>query len=390
MFDVAPTVRRQAIVGTLPPPPGVTPNFVNPEYIGHQVVVVNGIFLFLATVVVVLRMYSRLYLISSAGIEDYSVFVGWILSVAFTIICLFSCKYGLGVHLWNIPLTTFSPYYLRINLASTIIYCLSILFIKLSILLLYLRISPDKKFRAAVYLVIVVVVGYNLGSAFVNLFSCTPIAKSWDLSITSGSCINRPIFYFANAGLNIGTDFVMLLLPIPMLWNLHMPMRQKAGLIGVFMAGSFVCIVSIIRLKYLFPLLKNPDITWAVVPALVWCTIEIDVGIICACLPTLKPVLRRHFPILLGSSGRVSSRTPQSGRRHTLGYRPDFELSNVSSNRDVFRKKTGRTTECSAGLKNESQEDIVGAKSHDIVKTTELSVDYSDAGRSGSRGSAEP
>lgn len=70
MFDVAPTVRRQAIVGTLPPPPGVTPNFVNPEYIGHQVVVVNGIFLFLATVVVVLRMYSRLYLISSAGIED--------------------------------------------------------------------------------------------------------------------------------------------------------------------------------------------------------------------------------------------------------------------------------------------------------------------------------
>ncbi|PVH68619.1 hypothetical protein DL98DRAFT_375249, partial [Cadophora sp. DSE1049] len=277
------------IVGTLPPPPGVTPNFVNPEYIGHQVVVVNGIFLFLSTVVVVLRMYSRLYITSSAGIEDL---------INYVIVC----KYGLGVHLWNLPLTTFSPYYLRINLASTIIYCLSILFIKLSILLLYLRISPDRKFRTAVYSVIVVVVGYNLGSAFTNVFSCTPIARSWDLSITSGSCINRPIFYFANAGLNIGTDCVMLILPIPMLWNLQMPRRQKAGLIGVFMAGSFVCIVSIIRLKYLFPLLKNPDITWAVVPALVWCTIEIDVGIICACLPTLKPVLRRHFPILLGSS----------------------------------------------------------------------------------------
>ena len=126
----------------------------------------------------------------------------------------------------------------QINLASAIIYCLSILFIKLSILLLYLRISPDRKFRTAVYSVIVVVVGYNLGSAFTNLFSCTPIARSWDLSITSGSCINRPIFYFVNAGLNIGTDFAMLTLPIPMLWNLQLPSRQKAGLIGVFMAGS--------------------------------------------------------------------------------------------------------------------------------------------------------
>jgi hypothetical protein len=83
-----------------------------------------------------------------------------------------------------------------------------------------------------------IVIGYNLGSALVNLFSCNPIAKSWDLSITSGSCINRPIFYFANAGLNIGTDFIMIVLPVPMLWNLRLPMRQKAGLVGIFMAGS--------------------------------------------------------------------------------------------------------------------------------------------------------
>ncbi|KAG4427639.1 hypothetical protein IFR05_016879 [Cadophora sp. M221] len=281
MSDFASHIERQAIVGVLPPPPGVTPNFVDPEYIGHQVVVINGIFMFLATTVIALRMYSRLYIISSPGIEDYSVLLGWL------------------------------------NLAATILYCLSILFIKLSILLLYLRISPDTKFRAAVYLVIVVVVGYNLGSAFTNLFACTPIAKSWDLSNTSGSCINRPTFYFANAGLNIGTDFVMLILPIPLLWNLQMPRRQKAGLIGVFMAGSFVCIVTIVRLKHLFPLVKNPDVTWAVVPSLVWCALEIHVGIICACPSTLKPAIRRHFPAFLGSSFSSSNKT-RPVHRHAL------------------------------------------------------------------------
>jgi hypothetical protein len=126
----------------------------------------------------------------------------------------------------------------QLDLSLTIIYCLCILFIKLSILQLYLRISPDGKLRATVSLLIAIVVGYNLGSAPVNLFSCDPIARTWDFSISIGSCINRPVFYFANAGLNIGTDLIMIVLPILMLRNLHLPMRQKAGLIGIFMAGS--------------------------------------------------------------------------------------------------------------------------------------------------------
>jgi hypothetical protein len=126
----------------------------------------------------------------------------------------------------------------QLDLSLTIIYCLCILFIKLSILQLYLRISPDGKFRATVYLVIAIVVGYNLGSAPMNLFSCDPIARTWDFSISVGSSINRPVFYFANAGLNIGTDLIMIVLPILMLRNLHLPMGQKDGLIGIFMAGS--------------------------------------------------------------------------------------------------------------------------------------------------------
>lgn len=70
MSNFVPNVGRQAIVGSLPPPPGVTPNFVDPEYIGHQVVVINGMFVFLTTVVVALRMYCRLYIMPCAGIED--------------------------------------------------------------------------------------------------------------------------------------------------------------------------------------------------------------------------------------------------------------------------------------------------------------------------------
>lgn len=53
-----------------------------------------------------------------------------------------------------------------------------------------------------------------MASVLANVFSCSPIAKSWDLAITKGSCMNRPAFYFANAGLGIFTDFATVMVPM--------------------------------------------------------------------------------------------------------------------------------------------------------------------------------
>lgn len=58
-----------------------------------------------------------------------------------------------------------------------------------------------------VYFMIFIAAGYEIASIFVNVFSCWPIHKAWDLTVQTGHCVNRPIFYFANAGLGIFTDF---------------------------------------------------------------------------------------------------------------------------------------------------------------------------------------
>mgnify|MGYP001497319025 CR=1 FL=1 len=61
---------------------------------------------------------------------------------------------------------------------------------------------------------------------------------------TTAVCINRPVFYFAQAGLGIFTDFATLAAPLPFLWKLQMPVRQKIGVSAVLMMGGFVCIGS--------------------------------------------------------------------------------------------------------------------------------------------------
>lgn len=58
------------------------------------------------------------------------------------------------------------------------------------------------------------VVSYNVASIFADIFSCNPVAMSWDVTILNGTCINRPLLYFANAGLGIFADFITLLLPL--------------------------------------------------------------------------------------------------------------------------------------------------------------------------------
>jgi hypothetical protein len=83
-----------------------------------------------------------------------------------------------------------------------------------SVLLFYTRIFPSRNFHIAIWILVFIAAGYNIASVLANVFSCNPIAKSWDLSITHGTCMNRPVFYFANAGLGIFTDFATVLVPV--------------------------------------------------------------------------------------------------------------------------------------------------------------------------------
>jgi len=126
----------------------------------------------------------------------------------------------------------------QLKTCTSVFYCLGIMFVKLSLLLFYLQVSPMPKFRLAVYSLIFVVVGYSIASVFVVIFSCFPVAKSWDVTITTGFCLNLPVFYITNLSLNSATDIAVLILPIPMLWNVRMPMREKIAVAGILMTGS--------------------------------------------------------------------------------------------------------------------------------------------------------
>lgn len=92
--------------------------------------------------------------------------------------------------------------------------------------------------RFAIYAVGAIVVLYSITTAALLIFPCRPYARAWDVTIMTGSCINRPAVYVATAVSNIVTDVFILIIPIPMVVKLKIPLQQKIGLACMFAVGS--------------------------------------------------------------------------------------------------------------------------------------------------------
>jgi hypothetical protein len=84
-----------------------------------------------------------------------------------------------------------------------------------------------------------------------------------------------------------------------------------------------VLIASSVRFYYIATLdLSNFSIRWAVNISVVWSGVENSIGVVCVCLPSLRPILRRI-------TGSVSPLDPQN----------DPSLGIPSENRDTTRSR---------------------------------------------------
>ncbi|CAD6447181.1 1aa4508f-33fe-49eb-a353-f432a91ea87e [Sclerotinia trifoliorum] len=171
--------------------------------------------------------------------------------------------------------------------------------IKISILLLYRSIFPSKTMTLATNLVSIFVLLWGISTLVASIFSCKPINGYWESDIMP-KCINFKWFFVGNSLTNIMADIVILGLPMPPLWHLKMSRRLKTAVSGMFLLGGFVVIASGLRVYFVLKM-DDADMTWSYVGMGLWTAVEIDVAVISACLPTLRPVVTYLVPSILRS-----------------------------------------------------------------------------------------
>lgn len=69
------------------------------------------------------------------------------------------------------------------------------------------------------------------------LLICKPISYNWDFKSQKGTCGNIVANSIAGAAVNVCTDLMILLLPMPIIWRLKIPTRSKLSLSFIFGLG---------------------------------------------------------------------------------------------------------------------------------------------------------
>lgn len=99
------------------------------------------------------------------------------------------------------------------------------------------------------------------------------------------------------------TDIVVCVLPIPMVFRMKLPLRQKLSVCGLFALGAIAVISGIVKLTKMPELLKSPDVAWNGTMSLVWLNIELIAAAIAGSGVALKIFVQRWVPSLLPDRG---------------------------------------------------------------------------------------
>ena len=94
--------------------------------------------------------------------------------------------------------------------------------------------------RWTVFVLMFVTAAFSAASFGISTFICYPPSVFWTGELEDGWCMDsraQQKFYDANGALNIAIDLAIYIVPIPMLWRIQLPIRQKILLTFIFGLG---------------------------------------------------------------------------------------------------------------------------------------------------------
>ncbi|KAI0968684.1 hypothetical protein F4678DRAFT_195822 [Xylaria arbuscula] len=321
--------------------------YYTPSYNPYPSSVLVGtaiLFIIVPVSAVLLRFYARLSTTARLGIDDWLVIPAVSLCVAIAIVQIIAATAGgLGRHqqldAQGQPGHTPQLYiYEKTRYAYEVIGAAGLCLIKLSVLFFFRRIFRVRVFILVNNVVIGLTAAWGIAYVFALAFQCVPPSTLWVKleSEYGANCVMVLPFYLSFAFTDLILDVIIFVLPVPHIYNLVMPTRQKIGVASIFFLGSLVVAIGIVRtVIYVWvvdfastkPLLWFGDLTWYSSGVLFWHLAENAVGILCACMPSFAPLVKGKLSggsTNKSKSGRVVD-TSGSSSKMPLPHSPYYE-----------------------------------------------------------------
>lgn len=239
--------------------------------------------------------------------------------------------------------------------------------VKACLLLMYSRMTsllPQHKIVLAV--AAYVALGFVVMEILYLGVWCRPFSQYWAVPPNSTQCSAATNHLITNAVLNLSSDLMIIGIPMPLLFKVKLPKKNKAILIGVFLIGTFTMIAAALNKYYSF---SNPfGIEWTI-----WYLRESYTAILCANLPLTWPLLQRIFKLKNWSYASYGGQ-----RYYGANSRPGGTISAIKSGTPwapAKRLQSQTASEHRSVRRTESEEEIyTGTGPLKIYQSTEFSV----------------
>ncbi|KAK7518725.1 hypothetical protein IWZ03DRAFT_374513 [Phyllosticta citriasiana] len=322
------------------------PNYVDPPSRAGLLTGVETPFAILMTAAVIARFYCRGALRQVLTWDDWLILPAWACFIAIFGVSNYAVhELGTARHLWDVwPPTTKKA--LDVNLGFEICYPIGVALTKVSVCANYVRVFPlrrDNQIFCKVAIAFSVAWGIATLIPQVHQFAkCSTASGSSSGVKIHRQCINQRAFLLTTASLNTASDFVIFLWPIRFLWGMKLPRDKRLGLVGLFSFGLIVCIAGLVRMWYYSVYFKSKDFYWDGVWNYILVAIETNLGVACACLPCIKPVLVKLFPFAFNRTTLKSEETPD--RRGRGGTHRHGTHHTAPSTKNGADRSEGETT----------------------------------------------
>ncbi|KAK4948100.1 hypothetical protein LTR10_013154 [Elasticomyces elasticus] len=312
------------------------PNQFHGEFLPHnsltgEIYRLNIAFIAVTSTFIGVRLIVRGFVVKHVAADDYLIVAAGLFATAFSAMAIVGVRYGLGKHVWDIPQNAEYVEKIKKTIQTLwicqVMYVTALMLVKLSIVVSYLRVFPTTIFRRTMYTLSAAIVGVWLCSILITIFQCKPVQGAWDFTLPR-NCLKIVDFYYFTTAFSIFTDFLLCTLPLPVFWRLNVPKRQKYVVSMLFGIGLFATVASALRISVLQGV-ESLDVTQGSVATMKWSVVEVGTGIICACIPCLKPLFKNWLPdkISTNRSGAREKARPTHTPRIGTPYSEAHELT---------------------------------------------------------------
>lgn len=230
------------------------------------------------------------------------------------------------------------PNTLQASYASDILFICTLYLAKCAVVLLFLRLSPERKHKTASKIILGLSTVFTIASIFMISIDCN-ISHPWLFieSHCTGAWLRWEIF----AAFDIFTEVLLGLMPFAIIRSLQMSWSKKYMILMAFSLRLLIMIPVAFRLYYLKKeyFSDNPTLsgTWAVIVT----QVDLAYAIISATIPCLRPFIAATVTATAPTDGtRKGSRYAQGSREKSSSAGNAYGLSSLAG-----RLKSQKTEE---------------------------------------------